>query len=269
MRTISLINLKGGVGKTTTSINMAVILAKLYHQRVLIVDNDVQANVTKYFDLHDYDRPSMEYVYRYDSDEYGIKSIIQPAEIPGLSIDILPSNMNMDDALTELIKDPSRDQIMVLKNALEKIRDDYDFCIIDNPPGVGLNILNALVSANDVIIPIKIDKNALDGMQDLVEIADDMKTFNPDLNSLKCLVTMYCKDMYAGDIVLRKSDYPVYKTRIRYSRMVDRWTFEKGSGLITYSPRSAATVDYKIFVKEYLDSLPKAVRKEVFSHAKN
>ncbi len=269
MRTIALINLKGGVGKTTTSINMAVILAKLYHQRVLLVDNDIQANVSKYFDLHNYDRPSLEYVYRYDPNTFEMKSTIRNSGIPGLSLDVLPTNMNMDDALTELIRDPERDQIMALKNCLNKVKEDYDFCIIDNPPGVGLNSLNALVCTHDVIIPIKIDKNALDGMQDLVELAADMRSFNSDMQTLACLVTMYRKDMYAGDIVLRKSDYPVYNTRIRYSRKVDEWTFEKGSGLITYSPRSAAAVDYKIFVKEYLDSLPKAVRKEVFSHAKN
>lgn len=266
MRTISLINLKGGVGKTATAINMAVILAKIYGQRVLIVDNDVQANVSKYFDLHDYDNPSMVEVYR---DTATLHDIIQGTGIPGMPLDVAPTNMNMDAALIDLIKDPARDQITILKGHLDQIKDTYDFCIIDNPPGVGINILNALVAANDVIIPIKIDKNALDGMQDLVEIAEDMRVFNSNMESLRCLVTMYCKDMYAGDLVLRRSDYDVFNTRIRYSRKVDAWTFENGSGLLIYSPRSAACVDYKIFVKEYLESLPRAVRKGVISHAKN
>lgn len=265
MRIISLINLKGGVGKTTTAINMAVILAKIYRQRVLLIDNDVQANVSKYFDLHDYDAPSMAEIYQINATFH---DIIWDAAIPGLPLDIAPTNMNMDAALTELIKDPERDQITILKSHLEHMKDSYDFCIIDNPPGVGINILNALVASNDVIIPIKIDKNSLDGMQELVEIAEEMKQFNPDMESIKCLVTMYCKDMYAGDVVLRRSDYDVFRTRIRYSRKVDAWTFEKGSGLLTYSPRSAACIDFKIFVKEYLESLPEAVRKGVFSHVK-
>lgn len=263
MRILSLINLKGGVGKTTTAINMAVILAKIYRQKVLLIDNDVQANVSKYFDLHDYDAPSMAEIYQ---NKETLHNIIQNSAIPGLRLDVAPTNMNMDAALMELIKDPERDQITILKDHLDHVKDSYDFCIIDNPPGVGLNILNALAASNDVIIPIKIDKNALDGMQDLVEIAEEMKQFNPDMDSPKCLVTMYCKDMYAGDVVLRRSNYEVFNTRIRYSRKVDAWTFEKGSGLLTYSPRSAACVDFKIFVKEYLESLPESVRKGVFYH---
>ena len=132
-----------------------------------------------------------------------------------------------------------------------------------------LNILNAIVCADDLIVPIKIDKNSLDGMQDLVEITMDMRSFNPQLSSPKCLVTMYRKDMVAGDTVLRRSKYDVFDTKIRSSKMVDRWTFEKRAGLITVSPRSAAAIDYKIFIKEYLNTLPKAVREEVFAHAKN
>lgn len=265
MRRISIINLKGGVGKTTTTINMAAILSKFYSQRVLIVDNDIQANVTKYFDLHNYDLPSMEDVYRYD--DVNAKGIIRSSGVPGLMVDVLPSNMNMDDALTSLLKDSGREQITCLRNSLKQVEDDYDFCIIDNPPGVGINILNAIACANDIIVPIKIDKNSLDGMQDLVEIAGDMAVYNPSLESLACLITMYRKDMYAGDMVLRKSQYDVYHTHIRFSKKVDLWTFEKGSGLLSYSPRSAACIDYKLFVKEYMESIRKKRRKEVFSHA--
>lgn len=265
MRIVSIINLKGGVGKTTTTINMAAILSKIYNQRVLIVDNDIQANVTKYFDLHDYDLPSIEDIYRYD--DVNVRGIIRSSGVPGLMVDVLPSNMNMDDALTNLLKDSGREQITCLQNALKQVEDDYDFCIIDNPPGVGINILNAIACANDIIVPIKIDKNSLDGMQDLVEIAGDMAVYNPRLESLTCLITMYRKDMYAGDMVLRKSQYDVYNTHIRFSKKVDLWTFEKGSGLLSYSPRSAACIDYKLFVKEYMESIQAKRRKEVFSHA--
>ena len=158
MRTISLTNLKGGVGKTTTAINMATILAKLYNQRVLLVDNDVQANTTRYFDLHNYDKTSIADVYWNCASN--TKDIIRSANVPGLALDVLPSNMNMDVALTNLSKDESRDQITALRSALEQVQDDYDFCIIDNPPGVGLNILNAIVCADDLIVPIKIGKKS-------------------------------------------------------------------------------------------------------------
>lgn len=265
MRIISLINLKGGVGKTTTAVNMAIILAKLYKQRVLIVDNDIQANVTKYFELHDYELPSIEDVYRKES--VSMKEIIRDTGLVGLRLDIVPSNLNMDDAVTGLLLDDEHEQNTRLKNALKQVEDDYDFCIIDNPPGIGMNVLNALSCTNDVIIPVKIDKNAMDGMQDLVEISSEMSFYNPDMESMTCLVTMFYKDMFAGDIVLRKSPYDVFDTRIRYSRKVDLASFETGSGLLTYSPRSAACIDYKRFVKEYLESLPEDMRKGVISHA--
>lgn len=268
MRILSLINLKGGCAKTTTAINMAMILDRLYGQRVLIVDNDIQANVTKFFELHDYDLPSMEDIYREES--VSTRKIMRHSGVVGSKVDILPSNLNMDAALRDLLLDENHEQTTKLKNALIQVRSDYDFCIIDNPPGIGMNVLNALTCTNDIIIPVKIDKNAMDGMQDLVEIADEMAEFNPDLESMACLVTMYCRDMYAGDVVLRKSPYQIFETRIRYSRKVDQASFEtKGSGLITYSPRSAACIDYKRFVREYLESLPDELRKGVICHAKN
>ncbi len=266
MRIISLINLKGGVAKTTTTINMAVILSKIYGKRVLIVDNDVQANVTKHFELHNYDCPSVEDIYRQENTD--INRIIKPCYPENAKLDLIPANMNLDDALTNLLKDSYREQITPLKNALKKVENEYDFCLIDNPPGVGINILNALVCSHDIIVPIKLDKNSLDGMQDLYEIVEDLISYNPNLDTMKCLITMYKKNMYAADTVLRNSQYDVFNTRIRYSEKVDMSTFSQGGGLLTFSPRSAACVDYKIFVKEYIESLPASIRKE-FSYAKN
>lgn len=266
MRIISLINLKGGVGKTTTTINLAVILSKIYGKRVLIVDNDVQANITKYFDLHDYDCPSVEDIYRQENVK--TDKIIKSCGLTDVKLDLIPANMNLDDALTNLLKDNQREQITQLKLALEKVEENYDFCIIDNPPGVGINILNAIACSHDIIVPIKLDKNSLDGMQDLFEIVEDLLQYNPNLDTITCLVTMYKKSMYAADTVLRNSSYDVFNTRIRYSEKVDLSTFEKGNGLLTYSPRSAACVDYKILAKEYLDGVSKSIGKER-SHATN
>lgn len=260
MRIISLINLKGGVAKTTTTINMAAILSKIYKKKILIVDNDVQANATKYFNLHDYDTSSIEDVYRQNNAD--VREIIKHCKMEDSEVDLIPANMNLDDALTNLMKDTEREQITQLRDALKQVEQDYDFCIIDNPPGVGLNILNAIVCSHDIIVPIKLDKHSLDGMQDLFEIVKDLISFNPDLDTVTCLVTMYKKTMYAADTVLRKSDYDVFHTRIRYSEKVDSASFETGNGLLSFSPRSAACIDYKIFVKEYLDNVSESVGKE-------
>lgn len=256
MRIISIINLKGGVGKTTTAINMAMILAHVHGRKVLLVDNDIQANITRFFGKHNYDAQSIEDIYR---EEYvDIHSIIQPTTVVGVDVDIVPSNMNMDAAVIDLLKDEKQEQTGKLRAALNQAASEYDFCIIDNPPGIGMNVINALACTHDIIIPVKVDKYGMDGMEELYTIASEMKEFNHELSSARGLITMYYKSpqILAGETVLRRSSYEFYKTNIRYSRKVDAGSFEtNGKGLITYSPRSAACIDYKRFVIEYLDTL--------------
>lgn len=256
MRIISIINLKGGTGKTTTAINMAMILAHIHGRKVLLVDNDIQANVTRFFCMHDYDAASIEDIYR--EDHVDVHSIIQPTTVVGVDVDVIPSNMNMDAAIIDLLKDEEQEQSQKLRAALDQVGNDYDFCIIDNPPGIGINVINALACTNDIVIPVKVDKYGMDGMEELYAIASEMKEFNPGLSSVRALITMFYKSpqTLAGEMVLRRSRYDFYTTNIRYSRKVDAGSFEtNGKGLVTFSPRSAACIDYKRFVLEYLGSL--------------
>lgn len=164
MRTAAIVNLKGGVGKSTTAINLALIMATVYKYRVLLVDNDIQANVSKFFGVHSYDYKSMENVLR-DTDTMA-EDVIRSSGRVGL--DIIPANMNMDAAAVDLMLDQEANQIVRLKDVLDQVEEQYDYCLIDCPPGVGINVLNALAAADDVIIPIKADKNALDGMEELL-----------------------------------------------------------------------------------------------------
>lgn len=256
MRIISIINLKGGVGKTTTAINMAAILTYVHGRKVLLVDNDIQANATRFFERHSYDVDSMEDIYR--EIRVDVQNIIQPAGEPGTKLDIIPANMNMDAAIIDLMKDKDQEQTGKLRSALKQVENDYDFCIVDNPPGVGMNVINALACTNDIIIPVKVDKYGMDGMEELYAIAEEMRGFNHGLSSVRGLITMYYKDpqILAGEKVLRQSCYEFYKTNIRYSRKVDAGSFETGGkGLLASSPRSAACIDYKRFVIEYLNTL--------------
>ena len=256
MRIISIINLKGGCSKTTTAINMAAVLAYVHGRKVLLVDNDIQANATRFFGRHSYDMRSMEDIYR--EDQADVRGIIQPAGEAGTGIDLIPANMNMDAAIIDLMKDEKQEQTGKLKAALGQVESEYDFCIIDNPPGIGMNVINALACTNDIIIPVKVDKYGMDGMEELYAIASEIKEFNPNLSSVRGLITMYYKDpqILAGERVLRQSSYEFYKTNIRYSRKVDAGTFETGGkGLLASSPRSAARLDYKRFVTEYLGTL--------------
>ena len=140
MRIISIINLKGGTGKTTTAINMAAILSHVHDKKVLLVDNDIQANATRFFERHSYDVDSMEDIYR--ETKVDVRNIIQPVGEMNTKIDIIPANMNMDAAIIDLMEDKDQEQTGKLRNALKQVENDYDFCIIDNPPGVGMNVID-------------------------------------------------------------------------------------------------------------------------------
>lgn len=251
MRTTAIINLKGGVAKTTTAINMTLLLNEQHNKKVLLVDNDIQANTTKFFGLLDYDRPSMENVLRWD--KVDVKQIIRHTGREG--VDMLPANMNMDAAATELMTSQEGQQSTKLKNALEQVKTEYDYCLIDCPPGIGINVINALMAADDIISPIKIDRNSLDGMEELAEAVEEVRQYNRKLKGLKCLVTMFRNDSenVMGEKALNESGYDVFKTHIRYSRKVNAWTFEGETSLAEYTPRSAATRDYKALVKEYME----------------
>ena len=250
MRTAAIVNLKGGVGKSTTAINLALIMATVYKYRVLLVDNDIQANVSKFFGVHSYDYKSMENVLR-DTDTMA-EDVIRSSGRVGL--DIIPANMNMDAAAVDLMLDQEANQIVRLKDVLDQVEEQYDYCLIDCPPGVGINVLNALAAADDVIIPIKADKNALDGMEELTEVIEEIRPYNPGLSLVKCLVAMFTNDISVvkGEEALRKSEYSTFNTHIRYSKKVVDWTYEKRKSLIETTPRSAATRDYKSLAAEYI-----------------
>ena len=162
MRTVAVVNLKGGVGKSTTAINMALIMSQAHGKNVLLIDNDFQAAVTKFFGKHSYDKPSMEDVLR--NPMLSAEEVIIPSGRWGL--DIIPANMNMIAAADDLITDKDSDQIGRIRNILNQVEEEYDYCIIDCHPSVGIEVLNALAAAEDIIIPIKADKNALDGITD-------------------------------------------------------------------------------------------------------
>ena len=216
MRTAAVVNLKGGVGKSTTAINLALIMAKEHKKHVLLVDNDIQANVSKFFSVHSYDYKSMENILR--DEETIAEDVIRSSGHYGL--DIIPANMNLDAAAVDLMLDKEVNQVAKLKDVLQQVEDRYDYCFIDCPPGVGINVLNALAAANDVIIPIKADKNALDGMEELTEVIEEVRPYNPGLSLVKCLVTMFTNDIEVvkGEEALQKSEYSTFTTHIRYRK---------------------------------------------------
>lgn len=187
MKTISIINLKGGVAKTLTADSMAHVLATLHNKRVLLVDNDKQGNTSKAFGVHSYDDKSISDVLtarRLDPREVIKKTRFE-------NIDVMPANMTLIRANMEVLMDSTRPQQTRLRSTLNAIAEEnfYDFCIIDNAPDINISTINALVASDDVIIPIKIDKYAFDGLEELKEqIEDTRDDLNPRLRLAGCLI---------------------------------------------------------------------------------
>ena len=186
-RIIAIANQKGGVGKTTTCINLAAGLAYL-KKKVLMVDFDPQGNATQGIGH----RVGLNDLTVYDAildDEADIRDCIKTLNRPPM--DILPSNINLAGADLQLAK-IEEDREQLLKRALEPISDEYDYIIIDCPPSLGLLNTNALTAADSVLIPVQSEYYALEGITQLLQtIRLVQRLFNPDLKIEGVLLTMY------------------------------------------------------------------------------
>ncbi len=251
MKTISVMNLKGGVAKTISAANIAHILATVHNKRVLLIDNDKQGNVSKMFGIHDYDEPSIADIL---TQRKHILEVIKNTDYRNLSI--IPANMNLLKANLEILLDSSKPQQTRLRTALHGLCDIVeDFCIIDCAPDINISTINALVASDLVLIPIKIDNFAFDGLAELKEQIENVREdFNPDIKFI-CFVTCFQNNEVnrQGEEWLneRRAEYPLFNTHIRRSIKVDESTFANAP-IIEYSPRCGAAFDYKQLVKEIL-----------------
>lgn len=252
MKTISIINLKGGVAKTITAGSMAHILATYHEKKVLLVDNDKQGNTSKAFGVHSYEETSISEVMT--DRRTDIHGAIKKTRFDG--IDVLPANMTLIRANMEVMMDSTRPQQTRLRAALSAVSGEYDYCIIDNAPDINISTINALVASDDVIIPIKIDEYAFDGLAELKEqIENTRDELNPRLRLAGCLITCFQRteaDRQGEAWLKEKPEYPVFDTHIRYSEKVTESTFDK-KPIVEYSRRCGAAMDYIAFVREYLE----------------
>ena len=191
MKTISILNLKGGVAKTFTAANMAYEIYRRGY-RVLLIDNDKQGNLSKAYSR--YDAESVAPVTRLLAGDWqGATELIQNTNYVGQQccIDIVTSNMSLFGATWNLTKEDSENQTERYKRFADIMGGFYDYCIIDNPPDIGLNVINALAITDEVIVPVKVDEDALEGLDIVTEQIEDAKAFNPALKLAGVLITSY------------------------------------------------------------------------------
>jgi len=183
--TISVANRKGGVGKTTTSVNMAAILAYLGHP-VLLVDMDSQGHSTSGLGV---EREAVDVtVLDLLLGEAGVEDVLVGTAVDGLHL--LPATVNLSRVSVDLMDHPERE--LQLRAALDPLRNDYDFIIIDTPPSLGLLTVNSLVASDGVLIPLQCEYFALEGVKDLMGIIRVVsENLNPDLRVEGILITMY------------------------------------------------------------------------------
>ena len=252
IKTTAIVNLKGGVAKSTTVINMAAILAKKYGARVLVVDADAQCNTTEFLGGKP-ERGNLADVLRKSGSEpnpgmYASMNI-QFTKIP--RIDILAG----DDSLMDLDLSKVEQQAVnanVLRYLVEAVREMYDYAFIDCPPAFNAASAAALIAADDVIIPIKLDAFSLRGMVNLMRQIMNMRQINPRLKIAGILPTMWYNDPEIVDAEnhLRDAGLHVFH-HIRRSDKVDKMTFRQEPLLIS-SPKSSAGKEYRMFVEEFL-----------------
>ncbi|WP_026509002.1 MULTISPECIES: ParA family protein [unclassified Butyrivibrio] len=248
-RAIAIANQKGGVGKTTTSINLSATLAEK-GKKVLVIDTDPQGNTTSGFGLNKNQLENT--IYELLIGECKVNDALYKDVVDG--VDIIPSNVNLAAVEIELIDMEEKE--FILKKAIEKIRKNYDFIIIDCPPSLSMLTINAMTTANTVLVPIQCEYYALEGLSQLVHTVNLVKErLNEDLEMEGVIFTMYdSRTNLSMQVVENVKDHiseNVYKTIIpRNIRLAEAPSY--GLPINLYDTKSSGAEAYRLLADEVI-----------------
>ena len=249
-RVIAIANQKGGVGKTTTTINQSACLAEK-GKKILVIDTDPQGNTTSGFGLEKNDIENT--IYELLLGEISIEESIIKNAVEG--VDIIPSNVNLAAVEIELIGVDKKE--FILRNEVEWVKDRYDFIIIDCPPSLSLLTINSMTTADTVLVPIQCEYYALEGLSQLIHTVNLVKErLNPDLDMEGVVFTMYDSrtnlSMQVVENVKANIQQKVYDTLIpRNIRLAEAPSY--GMPINIYDPKSAGAEAYMSLADEIIN----------------
>lgn len=249
-RIIAVANQKGGVGKTTTAINLSSCLAAL-GKKVLAIDMDPQGNMTSGLGI---DKNEVEYtVYELILGQVGIEEVICKETLENL--DVLPTNIDLSAAEIELIGVDEKE--FIIRKEVDKVKENYDFIIIDCPPSLSMLTINAMTTANSVLVPIQCEYYALEGLSQLIHTIDLVKErLNPELIIEGVVFTMYdARTNLSLQVVENVKDnlqQTIYKTIIpRNIRLAEAPSH--GLPINLYDPKSTGAESYMLLAEEVIN----------------
>ena len=245
---ITIANQKGGVGKTTTVVNLATALASI-DKKVLVIDMDPQYNSSMSFNVYD---PELS-IYRVFSNQVNIKDVIQKSQIPNLYV--ISACEDLAAAEYELAEDDDRN--LLLKNYINNIKDDYEYIFIDTPPTLGLLTVSSLTASNEVLIPVQCEFFALEGLSKLIKTIELVKTnLNIDLKLNGIILTMYDRRNSLSSLIEKEAreyfDANVYKFNVPRNVTLSEAP-SHGLPAIIYDLKCSGSQAYIALAKEFLE----------------
>lgn len=240
MRTLSFINLKGGTGKTTLSTNTAIAFAQ-NGAKVLFIDNDKQGNTSAFFNAN----PDVGLDDLYLTNATA-KDVIQKTVYPNL--DIISGSMNLKAVEIKLLQKDNAISASILEDKLRPVFSKYDLCVIDNPPDVGVTVINALLFTTDVIVVTTPDEDSISGVD---EIYTQLNSINAKGFNIKCVFNQYLATDLSWDYKeYLKKKYSVFETTIRFNRKFLQIAKKEKKPVFEISARCGFSQDFFKFMSE-------------------